>query len=64
MNDIVERLRPLTQWFSEASEAIEEIERLRGLLREWLNVRVNREDVLIKYPKALQERTKEALGDE
>jgi len=64
MNDFVESLLTLPQRFSEASEDIEEIERLRGLLREWLNVRVNREDVLIIYPKALQERTKEALGDE
>jgi hypothetical protein len=35
--DIVEVLRPLTQWFSEVQNGIDEIERLRGLLREWVD---------------------------
>ena len=30
MTDIVERLRPLQQWFGEAREAADEIERLRS----------------------------------
>ena len=76
MTDIVERLRPLQQWFGEAREAADEIERLRSecLVQseciETLHGDIDRlrellrEGLLTGNHMAWSERVREVLNDE
>jgi hypothetical protein len=61
MSDIVERLRRNCPGILDSEvrmEAADEIERLRNLLREWLD------ESIVGRAQDLERRTQEALGDE